>query len=174
MRVRTAVAIAVSTAALTATQPAQARSPVSCTWGGTPAAPTGVFWITPGITNTPSSGPLEFVASGELAGGRRCRGTMKFIGQLDTGATCPYSTFRGRVAGLPGVRRYLGHGSLDVPSQLFDREGRLVGIENAEIITPANLSHTADCAMPRGFAGGWPAMFSSVVALYGSRRGRTD
>src|SRR4051794_35084330 len=135
MRVRPAVAIAVSTAALTATQPAQARTPVSCTWGGTPAAPTGVFWITPGITNTPSTAPLKFVATGRLAGGPGCRGRVRFVGRLDTGATCPNSTFRGRVHGLPGVRSYLGHGSLDVPSQLFDRKGRFVGVENANIMT---------------------------------------
>ena len=131
MRVRTATAIAAATAALTAASPAHAAQPKTCTWAGTPVAPTGVFWITPGITNTPSRGPLEFVASAELAGGRRCRGTMKFIGQLDAGASCPYSTFRGRVRGLPGVRRYLGHGSLDVPSQLFDRKGNASGAYDA-------------------------------------------
>jgi hypothetical protein len=166
MKVRTAVALAVSAAALTATEPAQASAPLTCTWGGTPALPTGVFWITPGITDTPSAGPLKFVATGQLAGGRGCAGTMRFNGQLDAGATCPYSTFRGRVTGLPGVSRYLGHGSLDVPSQLFDRNGRLVGIENAEIMTPAVLNHTTDCTTPQGFTGGWPAMFSSVVTLY--------
>jgi hypothetical protein len=95
---------------------------------------------------------------------------MKFVGQIDAGSTCAYSTFRGRVFGLRGVRRFLGHGSLDVPSQLFDRKGRFVGIENAEIQTESNLQHAPDCATPQGFTGGWPAMFSSVVTVFGHRR----
>src|SRR3954453_2805132 len=170
MRVRSAMTIAVSAAALAAAQPAHASVPMTCTWGGTHLTPTGVFTITPGITNTPSAGPLKFGATGTLAGGRHCQGTMKFIGRLDAGATCPYSTFRGRVTGLPGVRRYLGHGSLDVPSQLFDPKGRLVGIENADIVTQSNFLHTGDCATPHGFTGGWPGMFSSVVTLFGAGR----
>jgi hypothetical protein len=160
-----ALAAAAAAAGLSAI-PAQATPGVTCTWAGTPVAPTGTFWVTPGVTNSPSSGPLKFLAVGRLGGGARCHGTMKFVGQLDAGATCPYSTFRGRVYGLRGVRRYLGHGSLDVPSQLFDRRGRFVGVENANIMTQANLGHTLDCATPGGFAGGWPAMFSSVVTLF--------
>jgi hypothetical protein len=146
---------------------AAARAPLTCTWAGTPAAPTGVFTITPGVTNVPSSGPLKFHATGRLAGGPGCHGTMTYIGQLDAGATCPESTFRGRVRGLPGVARFLGNGSLDVPSLLFDRRGNLVGVENAEIATQTNLQHALDCATPGGFAGGWPAMFSSVVERFG-------
>jgi hypothetical protein len=45
--------------------------------------------------------------------------------------------------------------------------GNLVGVENADIVTRANLPHTVDCASPQGFAGGWPGMFSSVVVLFG-------
>jgi hypothetical protein len=170
MRVRIATAMAVSTAVLTAASPAHAAQPRTCTWAGTPAAPTGVFWIKPGITNTPSTAPLKFVATGRLAGGSGCRGTVRFVGQLDTGATCPNSTFRGRVHGLPGVRSFLGQGSLDVPSQLFDRKGRFVGVENANIMTQATFLHATDCNTPRGFVGGWPGMFSSVITLFA--RGR--
>jgi hypothetical protein len=164
MRVRTriAVVIAASTAAISAA-PAQAASGGTCTWAGTPLAPTGTFSVSPGVTNIPSSGPLKFVATGRLGGGPGCHGTMTWVGQLDAGATCPYSTFRGRVFGLPGVARFVGHGSLDVPSQLYDRKGNLVGFENAEITTQTNSSHFLDCATPQGFRGGWPNMFSSVL-----------
>ena len=51
-----------------------------CTWGGTPAAPTGVATFSPGITNTPSTGPIEFTATGELGGGEGCTGRLTFRG----------------------------------------------------------------------------------------------
>jgi hypothetical protein len=151
--------------ALAAAGPAQGAAR-TCTWAGTPAAPTGTFTVSPGVTNTPSAGPLRFVATGRLGGGAGCHGTVTFAGQLDAGATCPYSTFEGRVLGLPGVERYAGRGSLDVPSMLYDRAGRLVGVENANIMTQTNLVRTLDCSMPGGFRGGWPAMFSSVVRVF--------
>jgi hypothetical protein len=166
MRVRAMVALA-AVAGVAATTAEQAHAATTCTWAGTHLAPTGVFWVNPGVTNIPSSGPLQFKAVGELAGGPRCHGTMTFVGQMDAGAMCQYSTFRGRVYGLRGVRRFLGHGSDDVPSQLFDRKGRFVGVENADIMTQSNFPHTTDCNTPQGFRGGWPAMFSSVVTLFG-------
>jgi hypothetical protein len=166
-RTRVAVAIAVSTAAISA-PPAHAAPGGTCTWAGTPLAPTGTFSVSPGVTDFPSSGPLKFVATGRLGGGPGCHGTMTWVGRLDAGATCPYSTFRGRVMGLRGVARFVGHGSLDVPSQLYDRKGRLVGVENAEITTQANASHFLDCTTPQGFTGGWPNMFSSVVERFGA------
>src|SRR3954454_6416934 len=166
---RIGMALAIAAAALPA-QPAHARAGLTCTWAGTPAAPTGSFTMNPGVTNTPSAGPLAFRATGLLAGGPRCRGTVVFEGQLDAGATCPFSTFRGRVLGLPGVARFVGRGSLTVPSTLYDRKGRVAGVENAEILTPANLAHTTDCATPEGFTGGWPGMFSSVIERFASSR----
>jgi hypothetical protein len=165
-QIRVLVGAACVVAALAAAGPAQASAARTCTWAGTPAAPTGTFTVSPGVTNVPSAGPLRFVAIGRLGGGAGCRGTVTFDGQVDTGATCPYSTFEGRVRGLPGVARFVGHGSLDVPSMLYDRSGRLVGVENANIMTQAVFMHTLDCASPGGFTGGWPAMFSSVVRLF--------
>ena len=150
--------------------PASAAPGRTCTWAGTPAAPTGTFSITPGVTNTPSSGPLEFFATGRLGGGPGCHGTMTWIGQLDAGAACPFSTFRGKVTGFPGVARFVGRGTLDVPSLLYDRRGNLVGVENAEIATQANSSHLLDCTTQKGFSGGWPDMFSSVITRFGSGR----
>jgi len=93
---------------------------------------------------------------------------MTWIGRLDTGATCPFSTFRGRVKGFPGVARFVGRGSLDVPSLLYDRKGNLVGVENAQIMTQTNSSHFLDCTTPQGFSGGWPDMFSSVITRFGT------
>jgi hypothetical protein len=167
MRVRATIAIAVAAAAV-ATAAERAEAAMTCTWAGTHLAPTGVFWVTPGVTNTPSSGPLKFRAVGQLGGGPGCHGKVTFAGQLDAGATCSFSTFRGPVYGLRGVRRFLGRGGgVDVPSQLFDRKGRVVGVENADIMTQSNFPHTTDCATPQGFMGGWPGMFSSVIHLFG-------
>jgi hypothetical protein len=159
--------LALVAAALAWMQPGKAHAATTCTWAGTPAAPTGTFTVSPGVTNVPSAEPLRFKATGLLGGS--CSGTMTFTGQLDAGATCPYSTFRGTVQGLPGVTRFLGHGSLLVPSELFDRAGNVVGVENANIMTQTNLARTTDCNTPSGFRGGWPAMFSSVVELYNNR-----
>lgn len=168
MKVRTKVLVGVAVIAAGVTAPpASAKSGGTCTWAGTPAAPTGTFSVTPGVTNTPSSGPLKFVATGRLAGGPGCHGTMTWIGRLDAGATCSFSTFRGRVYGFPGVARFVGRGSLDVPSLLYDRKGNVVGVENAEIATQANQSRFLDCTTPQGFTGGWPGMFSSVITRLG-------
>jgi hypothetical protein len=145
---------------------ATAGAATTCTWAGTPAAPTGTFTISPGLTNVPSAGPLKFKATGQLAGGGRCTGTMTWVGQLDAGATCPFSSFEGKVEGLPGVARFWGKGSLLVPSILYDKNGKVVGEENAQIMTQSNLPRTTDCTKPEGFTGGWPGMFSSVFELY--------
>jgi hypothetical protein len=170
MRGRAKIAVAIAAVAV-ATTAERAEAATTCTWAGTHVAPTGVFWVTPGVTHTPSSGPLKFLATGELGGGAGCHGTMTWIGQLDAGATCTFSTFRGRVYGFPGVRRFLGRGGgFDVPSQLFDRKGRVVGVENADIMTQSNFPHTTDCTTPQGFSGGWPDMFSSVITRFGGGR----
>lgn len=142
-----------------------ASAATTCTWAGTPAAPSGTFTITPGTTNFPSAGPLKFVATGPLAGqDARCRGPMEFDGQIDAGASCllPLS-FEGAVRGLPGVARFWGKGNFDVPSYLYDKAGNLVGIENAQILTQDNSSHFLDCSTPNGFTGG---TFSSNVVLF--------
>src|ERR1051325_3421517 len=88
----TALAIATATTAvclLAAAGSATAgQGETLCTWGGTPAAPTGRITFSPGVTNTPSTGPTEFTATGAL-GGEGCTGKFTFIGYLapgDTGA----------------------------------------------------------------------------------------
>jgi hypothetical protein len=170
MRVRAMVAVAIAAGAV-ATTAEQAHAATTCTWAGTHLAPSGTFTVRPGVTNTPSTGPLKFMATGVLGGGAGCHGTMTWVGQLDAGATCSFSTFRGRVHGFRGVRRFVGRGGgVDVPSQLFDRKGRLVGVENADIMTQSNFPHTTDCTTPHGFTGGWPGMFSSVITRFGGAR----
>src|SRR4029453_19177134 len=160
-----ALAVVLGIAALAWVHPAKAKAETTCTWGGTPAAPTGTFTITPGTTNVPSAGALKFVATGPLAGDDpRCRGPMKFDGRVDAGASCllPVS-FEGAVVGLPGVARWWGKGNFDVPSYLYDKAGNLVGVENAQILTQDNSSHYLDCSTPDGFTGG---TFSSNVVLF--------
>jgi len=109
--------------------------------------------------------PGKFVATGPLAGDDpRCQGEMKFVGQVDAGSTCALASFEGVVKGLPGVARFWGKGNLLVPSNLYDDAGKLVGVENANIMTQYNSSQTEACTTPEGFTG--PASFSSLVELY--------
>jgi hypothetical protein len=139
----------------------------TCTWGGTAAAPTGTFTITPGLTNVPAARPMAFRATGELAGGAGCHGTMTWVGQIDAGSTCVLAFFEGRVKGLPGVANFVGRGNVDVPSTLYDKAGNVVGEENAEVLTPPNAqSHLTDCTQPGGFTGGWPGTFASVLHVF--------
>ena len=114
MRLQTMLgAIAVAILGVTgAAGTAKANSPDNgtsavCTWGGTPAAPTGRFTFTPGLTQfTPSSGPLKFWATGELSGGAGCQGKMVFRGVAEPGAICPAFVTDGKVEGVPGVARF--------------------------------------------------------------------
>jgi hypothetical protein len=142
-----------------------AQATTTCTWGGTPAAPTGTFTLEPGITNTPSTGPLDFKAIGELAGGGACTGKLTYDGVFDAAATCLVATFHVRVKGLPGVVRAVGTADnlVPAPALLYDRDGNVVGSELAQIVTEDNAPHYTDCTTPQGFTGG---NFSSVVELF--------
>jgi hypothetical protein len=165
-------ALAVSAAGALALAPAasSASAATVCTWGGTPAAPTGTFTLSPGITNTPSSGPLAFSATGALNGGGPCKGQQfTFTGVFNPGSSCQLSSGQGRAKGLPGVVRFAGafggySAGAVAPTLLYDRAGNVVGTENADILTPENLPHLTDCGTPQGFTGG---SFSSVVELTG-------
>ncbi len=162
-------AIGLATAAtvllISLTAPSPARAATTCTWGGTALAPTGWFTVKPGVTAAPMPTAGRFVATGRLGGSDpRCSGRMTWTGQVDAGSTCAVASFEGAVEGLPGVARFWGKGSLLVPSQLYDKAGNVVGVENANILTQHNSSLTASCTTPAGFTG--PADFSSVVELY--------
>ena len=132
-----------------------------CTWGGTPAAPTGTFTLDPGLNMTPSPGPLKFVAEGPLGGD--CHGKLTFAGQFDAGATCAHATFEGVTKGLPGVARFVGIGTLVAPSRLYDRHGNIVAVELPQVFTGVGQgSELSDCASPEGFTDG---NFSSVIVF---------
>jgi hypothetical protein len=162
-RIITAIALgAMSLVAVLGAAPASAAT-TTCTWGGTPVAPTGTFTVSPGITNLPAPGALKFRATGELAGDAPCTGTMTFIGQMDAGSTCALASFEGSVKGLPGVTQYWGKGSLMVPELLYDAAGNVVGSDQPEIMTPDNQSKATDCTAS-AFTGG---TFAATVELFG-------
>jgi hypothetical protein len=138
-----------------------------CTWGGTPDDPTGIVTFDPGITYTPSAGPLATRAVGKLEG-QGCHGTMIFDGIGRPGATCHSVTFEGPVHGLPGVTHLFGPGiGPQVHEFLYDRDGTIVGSDQPLVKAFGNSpphSNAEDCNTAEGFR---QAPFSSVVELYG-------
>ena len=143
----------------------EARADTICTWGGTPAAPTGMFTVHPGITNTPASQPLYAEAVGDLGGPSGCKGQVTFAGQFDPGSTCNAFTIHGAVAGLPGVARFSGGGGVLSVDLLYDKEGNVVGSDQPSVATAANLFHATDCNTPSGFTKG---QFTSDIELFGN------
>ena len=144
-----------------------AQAAATCTWGGTPAAPTGTVWYPGrGVTNTPSTEPLPFVATGPLAGD--CSGTLTYRGYQGTGSTCAFGPFEARVFGLHGVVRAAGDNVIGlVPALLYDRRGNVVGSENPQLITSGTEEQNLgfiNCNSPEGFKKG---NFSSVIELFG-------
>src|SRR4051794_31320712 len=104
------MALAITVVALclvpAAASPAAGGGVNVCAWGGTPMAPTGLITFSPGVTNTPSTGPIQFMATGELAGGAGCTGKLTFTGYIDPGTTCAANAaFHAKAAGLPPVKR---------------------------------------------------------------------
>lgn len=169
VRIRTALAIVFLVLAPLGVQTSAHASSDSlvCTWGGTAVAPTGTFTITPGLTNTPSTGPAVFEVTGKLGGD--CRGTLTYDGQIDAGSTCELSTFQGAADGIRGVARFEGVGVGPLgPARLYDAAGNVVGSENANVGTAHNGPHLTDCTTaPGGFTGG---TFHSLIVLTGGGR----
>jgi hypothetical protein len=146
---------------------ASAQATTTCTWGGTPAAPTGTFKQTgAGVTNTPSTEPLPFIATGPLAGG--CSGTLTYRGFSAAGATCAFGPFEAKATGLRGVVRAAGDNIVGlVPALLYDKSGNVVGSENPQLLTDGTEERNLlflDCNSPEGFKEGH---FSSVIELFG-------
>jgi hypothetical protein len=145
---------------------------IVCTWGGTPTAPTGVFTASPGVTNTPSTGPIDFVATGELAGGEGCTGKLTFRGVLGPGTSCMVEApFRAKAQGLPQVA--WAEGSIGIagtaPVLLYDSDGNVVGSEQAQFLSEAfKQSESAfwDCGTPEGLT---RANWSDTVELLPTR-----
>jgi len=168
MRARlTAIAIAVLALAVvraTASRAAPARGALVCTWGGTPDAPTGVFTASPGITDSPSTGPIEFTATGELGGGEGCTGRLTFRGVLDPGTSCLVSTpFLATAMGFPPIRYAEGTiGAVGTaPVVMYDADGNVVGSEQAQFLT--DLLDDTDCNTPEGLT---RANWSDTLELF--------
>jgi hypothetical protein len=157
---RISAIIGAATAAAALVPAGSAHAATTCTWGGTPLAPTGTTKQRPGLTNSPAPDAMWFKATGPLAGGPGCSGTFTFVGEMDAGSTCALVTFHGTARGLPGVARFAGVsvGGL-APARLYDEDGRVVGSENAQFLTGADIM---DCDTPEGMTGNH---FSSVIAL---------
>jgi hypothetical protein len=159
-RVTIAIVFVVAGLALAAGGAGSAQAAATCTWGGTPVEPTGIFSVNTPLTNLPSAGPIDFTAVGRLDGA--CSGRMTFFGTLAPGASCSEGTFAGTVKGLPGVERFEGVNTAGVvPSRLYDKDGNIVGSENAQLLTLDNAPFT-DCGA-EGFTKG---NFSSVIELF--------
>ena len=161
-RLRITIGTVAAAAALAAcgTGTAAARAPRTCTWGGTPAAPTGLNVNAEGISNTPSTHPIRFHATGRL--GLQCRGRFRFRGVMDAGATCSYITFHARTYGIRGVARVEGVAAAGLsPARLYDRHGKLVGTENAQFLGDSRV--VAECNSATGVVRN---LFSSVIELF--------
>ncbi len=161
MRARlTAIAIAVLALAVvraTASRAAPARGALVCTWGGTPDAPTGVFTASPGITDSPSTGPIEFTATGELGGGEGCTGRLTFRGVLEPGMSCLVATpFRATATGFPPIRY-----ADTAPVVMYDADGNVVGSEQAQFLT--DVLDDSDCNTPEGLT---RANWSDTLELF--------
>ena len=170
-RSRTATVLAAALMAMAGSGFASARAqsgsgPRLCTWGGTPAAPTGIVTFDPGVTNAPSAGPIAVHAWGPLEG-PGCRGIMDFDGIGRPGASCTLGViFEGPVHGVPGVTRLFGPGfGPQVDEFLYDRDGNIVGSDQPTVKAVGNAapnSNALDCDTPEGFV---RAPFSSTVEL---------
>ena len=142
-----------------------------CTWGGTPAAPTGVATFSPGLTNTPSTGPIEFTATGPL-GGSGCTGKLTFTGYFEPGHTCALNTpFHAKATGLPPVVRAESQPGIagTAPVLLYDADGNVVGSDQAQFLTTvANESDPGfmSCGTPEGLTEGF---WSDTVELFASK-----
>src|SRR5438067_3461241 len=168
MRPRAIVAIVATTIApllIAGWSAAPAVAARTCTWGGTPLNPTGVFKQTPGATNTPSAEPSPFTATGPLAGD--CSGTLNYRGFVAAGSTCAFGPFEAKTTGLPDVVRAAGDNiSGLVPALLYDKAGNVVGSENPQLVTDGTEEQNflfTDCSSPEGLKEGH---FSSVIELF--------
>ena len=109
------MAIAIATLGLatvqaTGSRAAPDRGTLVCTWGGTPDAPTGVITFSPGITDFPSAGPIEFTATGEIGGSDGCTGRLTFRGLVDPGTSCQVGMpFHATATGFPPIKYVEGN-----------------------------------------------------------------
>jgi hypothetical protein len=143
-----------------------AQAATRCTWGGTPDNPTGRIYFDPGLTNTPAPFALKFRATGVVEGGGPCHGqTVTFDGQADAGSSCAGGvSFEGRVIGLPGVAWLWGKAIGTVVRELdYDKNGNLVGSDQAIVQPPKDDPLFLACNSPQGFK---TALFSGEFDLF--------
>ena len=163
-----ASACAVASALALAGGVTSAQAATRCTWGGTPANPTGTISSDPGLTQIPAPFALKFKAVGVVEGGGPCHGqTVIFDGQEDAGSSCSGGVgFEGRVIGLPGVAWLWGRGALNLVRELdYDKNGNLVGSDQAIIQPPEDDPTFSACNTPQGFTGAG-ARFSGEWDLF--------
>jgi len=168
LRIAPAIAIAALCLVLPTASQAAAEGTTVCTWGGTPVAPSGVITFDPGVTNTPSTVPIQFTATGDLGGGADCTGKLTFTGYIDPGTTCGINApFHAKALGVPPVKAAEagpGVGGTQ-PVLLYDEHGNVVGSEQAQFLTTAvNPDDPAymSCGSPQGLS---TAYWSDTVEL---------
>src|SRR4051812_47958864 len=132
-----------------------AQAATRCTWGGTPANPTGTISFTrQGLTQIPAPFALPFRATGVVEGGGPCHGqVVTFDGQADAGSSCTGTVaFEGGVIGLPGVASLWGRGVANTVRELdYDKNGTLVGSDQAIIEPPSDDPAFSACNTAQGF-----------------------
>lgn len=123
-----------------------------CTWGGTPDAQSGVFTVSPALGYVPSLTPLDFTATGPLAGSdATCAGTMTFTGVLAAGASCRFFTNSGTVSGVAGWESYSDAGGAVSAGVVNDAAGNPVAAFSAlVIVTPALIEMCASGTLTTG------------------------
>jgi hypothetical protein len=149
-----------------------AQAATTCTWGGTPANPTGTIeFLRQGLTNTPSPFALPFRAAGVVEGGGPCHGqTVTFEGQFDAGSSCAAATSQGLITGFPDVLVDKGVGIANtVAARLYDRNGNLVGSYQVIAQGPKNDPLFTACNTPQGAKTGF---FSATLELSGTQNSR--
>jgi hypothetical protein len=163
-----AAAVAAASAAASAWGASAASASTVCNWGGTPAAQTGTFTLTPGLKTLPAAAALKFYGTGALSGSSpRCRGQVTYVGQVDAGSSCfGVISFEQRVYGLPGVAYAWGKGHLFTQEFLYDKAGNLVGSDQPYAFDATKdppYYATLPCNSAEGFTHG---EFSATIELF--------
>jgi hypothetical protein len=156
----------------TAARAAQQSGTGVCDWGGTAAAPTGHLTFSPGLTNTPSTAPIHFYATGPSQGGP-CSSTVTFEGWVPAGATCTVLQFDQKVEGVPGVETASGPSVATVVQEVLrNADGQVVGFNDPFVQTPQFAQQFASdptvCSQPHGFT---QAAFYSIITVFGNGSG---
>jgi hypothetical protein len=141
--------------------------PNICTWGGTPLDTTGTFTVKPGLTNTPSTEAAKLHAIAPIECTDGYSGKASYMAVTPPGSTCAFSTFEGKVTGIPGADQAIGVGPVGlITHNFYDKDGNLVGTDQGQVLSGATEggSEASDCNTEKGFTKGF---FSTVIELAG-------